>query len=239
MVDGGTRAASSARSTVRSRRATPIRCRRWPSSIPTTRRGSASGSRGERLKVQVDYWRRALADAPDILDLPTDRPRPAQQSFVGDGVELDLDAELTRGLKAVSQRHGTTLFMTVLAAWAVVLGRLSGQDDIVIGVPAANRGRREVEGLIGFFVNTLALRIDLSGRAERDRAARSRPRRDARRAGPSGSSVRAGRGADLAGSSARPHAVVPGHVRPGRATRRRGSICPGWTSSSRARPRTG
>ena len=76
---------------------------------------------------------------------------------------VELDEALTAGLKALSRRHGTTLFMTVLAGWAAVLSRLSGQDDVVIGTPAANRGRREIEGLIGFFVNTLALRVDLSG----------------------------------------------------------------------------
>src|SRR5439155_8283736 len=74
-----------------------------------------------------------------------------------------LDAELTAGLKRLAQKHGATLFTTVLAAWAAVLARLSGQQDLVIGSPTANRGRREIEDLIGFFVNTLALRIDLSG----------------------------------------------------------------------------
>src|SRR5690348_4591243 len=118
---------------------------------------------GERLTTQAAYWRNALADAPSSLELPTDRPRPAEQSFDGAALEVMLDAELTRGLKQLSQAHGTTLFMTVLAAWAAVLGRLTGQDDVVIGVPSANRNRRELEGLIGFFVNTLALRIDLSG----------------------------------------------------------------------------
>src|SRR5689334_3860313 len=118
---------------------------------------------GERLTTQAAYWRKALAEAPSSLELPTDRPRPAEQSFDGAALEVVLDADLTRGLKQLSQAHGTTLFMTVLAAWAAVLGRLAGQDDVVIGVPSANRNRREVEGLIGFFVNTLALRIDLSG----------------------------------------------------------------------------
>ncbi len=118
---------------------------------------------GDRLETQVDYWRRTLADAPALLELPTDRPRPAEQSFAGDFVAIRLDAELTDGLERVSQEHGTTLFMTLLAAWAAVLARLSGQDDLVIGTVTANRGRREVEDLIGFFVNTLALRIDLSG----------------------------------------------------------------------------
>ncbi|WP_156438606.1 non-ribosomal peptide synthetase, partial [Bradyrhizobium valentinum] len=118
---------------------------------------------GERLQSQAQYWRNNLSGAPARLALPTDRPRPAEQSFAGAMVPVVIDADLTRGLRRLSQRHGTTLFMTVLAAWAAVLSRLSGQDDIVIGVPSANRGRREVEELIGCFVNTLALRLDLSG----------------------------------------------------------------------------
>uniref|UniRef100_UPI0005193128 non-ribosomal peptide synthetase n=1 Tax=Mesorhizobium sp. WSM3626 TaxID=1040987 RepID=UPI0005193128 len=118
---------------------------------------------GERQARQAQYWRDALQDAPVVLNLPTDRPRPVQQSFVGSSVPVRLDAELTWELKRLSLRHGVTPFMVVLAAWAVVLSRLSGQEDIVIGTPTANRGRREVEGLIGFFVNTLALRVDVSG----------------------------------------------------------------------------
>nr|WP_225040600.1 condensation domain-containing protein [Rhizobium sp. T1473]MCA0807254.1 condensation domain-containing protein [Rhizobium sp. T1473] len=118
---------------------------------------------GERLQTQAQYWRDTLSGAAARLALPTDRPRPAQQSFAGATVPIVIDADLTRGLKRLSRQHGTTLFMTVLAAWAAVLSRLSGQDDLVIGVPSANRGRREIEELIGFFVNTLALRLDLSG----------------------------------------------------------------------------
>ncbi|MGF6813136.1 amino acid adenylation domain-containing protein [Paraburkholderia sp. Clong3] len=118
---------------------------------------------GERLHSQAQYWRDTLSGAPACLGLPTDRPRPAQQSFAGAGVPVVIDAALTRGLKRLARQHGTTVFMAVLAAWAAVLSRLSGQDDVVIGVPSANRGRREVEELIGFFVNTLALRLDLSG----------------------------------------------------------------------------
>uniref|UniRef100_UPI002E1C80A7 amino acid adenylation domain-containing protein n=1 Tax=Sinorhizobium kostiense TaxID=76747 RepID=UPI002E1C80A7 len=118
---------------------------------------------GERLQAQAQYWRDSLSGAPARLALPTDRPRPAQQSFAGASVPVVIDQDLTRGLKRLSRQHGTTLFMTVLAAWAAVLSRLSGQDDLVIGVPSANRGRREIEELIGFFVNTLAVRIDLSG----------------------------------------------------------------------------
>ncbi|MGF6658423.1 amino acid adenylation domain-containing protein [Paraburkholderia atlantica] len=118
---------------------------------------------GERLQRQAQYWREALSGAPSMLALPTDRARPAQQSFAGASVPVVIDVDLTRDLKRLSRQHGTTLFMTVLAGWAAVLSRLSGQDDLVIGVPSANRGRREIEELIGFFVNTLALRVDLSG----------------------------------------------------------------------------
>ncbi|PQQ36224.1 non-ribosomal peptide synthetase, partial [Photorhabdus luminescens] len=117
----------------------------------------------ERIQSQSDYWRARLIDAPVLLDLPTDRPRPPQQSFAGALLPVSLDAELTQSLKRLSEQQGVTLFMTVLAAWATVLSRLSGQEDLVIGTPSAGRGRQEVESLIGFFVNTLALRIDLSG----------------------------------------------------------------------------
>ena len=118
---------------------------------------------GERLKTQADYWRQTLVDAPVLLTLPTDRPRPPQQSFAGASIPIHVDAELTQGLKSLSQEHGATLFMTVLTAWVAVLARLSGQQDVVIGTPGASRGRPEIEDLIGSFVNTLALRIDLSG----------------------------------------------------------------------------
>lgn len=118
---------------------------------------------GRRLEEQTEYWRRQMADVPAILMLPTDRPRPIQQSFDGQMIPLRIDQQLTGSLKQLSRRCGTTLFMTVLAAWAGVLARLAGQDDLVIGIPSANRNHRDIEGLIGFFVNTLPLRIDLSG----------------------------------------------------------------------------
>ena len=118
---------------------------------------------GEVLAEQSAYWQRQLSNVPVLLELPTDRRRPAEQDFSGSRISVELDEGLTSGLKALSQRHGLTLFMTVLAGWALVLSRLSSQEDLVIGVPSANRGRLEIEGLIGFFVNTLALRMDLSG----------------------------------------------------------------------------
>ncbi|MEO8490631.1 amino acid adenylation domain-containing protein [Pseudomonas sp.] len=118
---------------------------------------------GEVLQRQSSFWQQALAGAPALLTLPTDRPRPAQQDYAGSSVEVRLDERLTAGLKALSQRHGTTLYMTLMTAWASLLARLSGQQDLVIGSPVANRTRGEVEGLIGLFVNTLAVRIDTSG----------------------------------------------------------------------------
>ncbi|HWW19888.1 MAG TPA: amino acid adenylation domain-containing protein, partial [Steroidobacteraceae bacterium] len=118
---------------------------------------------GAVLTEQVEFWRETLSGAPALLELRTDHKRPAQQSFEGALVDLEIDEALTVALRALSRRQGTTLFMTVLTAWALVLSRLSGQQDLVIGVPSANRARKEIEGLIGFFVNTLALRIDLSG----------------------------------------------------------------------------
>ncbi|HEU0051593.1 MAG TPA: condensation domain-containing protein, partial [Longimicrobium sp.] len=118
---------------------------------------------GELLERQAGFWERSLSGAPELLELPTDRARPRKQDFAGASLPIELDAEVTAALKALSQRHGTTLFMTLLAGWAVVLARLSGQDDVVIGTPSANRGRAEVEELIGFFVNTLPVRVDLSG----------------------------------------------------------------------------
>ncbi|MFC7518938.1 condensation domain-containing protein, partial [Herbaspirillum sp. GCM10030257] len=114
-------------------------------------------------QAQMKFWRQTLTGAPAVLDLPFDSPRPAQQDFAGGYVELALDPALTSNLKALSQRHGTTLFMTVLTGWAALLSRLSGQEDLVVGAPTANRRRKELAGMIGFFVNVLALRIDLSG----------------------------------------------------------------------------
>ncbi|HYH81146.1 MAG TPA: amino acid adenylation domain-containing protein, partial [Longimicrobium sp.] len=118
---------------------------------------------GDVLRRQGDYWRQALSGAPELLELSADQPRPTQQDFTGAVATLELDEALTAGLKALGRRHGATLFMTLLAGWAAVLSRLSAQDDVVIGTPTANRGRAEIEGLIGFFVNMLPLRVELDG----------------------------------------------------------------------------
>ncbi|HWW73743.1 MAG TPA: condensation domain-containing protein, partial [Pyrinomonadaceae bacterium] len=118
---------------------------------------------GENLERQLAYWRERLAGAPALLGLPTDRPRPAVQSYRGATLSLVLPAELVAELRRVGQAQGCTLFMTLLAGWQALLSRYAGQEDIVVGTPVANRTRRETEGLIGFFVNTLALRTDCSG----------------------------------------------------------------------------
>ncbi|WP_137939985.1 non-ribosomal peptide synthetase [Chitinivorax sp. B] len=118
---------------------------------------------GEVQQRQADYWQQTLRGAPALLALPSDYPRPAEQRYTGATQDVRLDRALTDRLKALSQRCQTTLYMTLLAGWAVLLARLSGQDEVVIGSPVANRGRAELEPLIGFFVNTLALRIDTSG----------------------------------------------------------------------------
>ncbi|PHM70060.1 non-ribosomal peptide synthetase [Xenorhabdus kozodoii] len=119
--------------------------------------------REEVLEKQVNFWRDALQGAPALLELPTDRPRPEKQSYAGGYVEIALSPALSAGLRSLSQRHGTTLFMTLMAGWAILLSRLSGQKDLVIGTPIANRQHSELEPLIGFFVNTLALRLQLDG----------------------------------------------------------------------------
>jgi amino acid adenylation domain-containing protein len=118
---------------------------------------------GEALEEQLEYWRSQLAGAPQVLELPTDRPRPATQTFHGASESFVVPAALTVALGALSRREGATLFMTLLAGFAAVLSRYSGQEEVVVGTPIAGRTRREVEGLIGFFVNTLPLRADLTG----------------------------------------------------------------------------
>ena len=118
---------------------------------------------GAVLQEQLEYWKTTLAGLPDVHGLPTDRPRPPQQDHSAAFVRVDLGPELTGKLRQLSRVHGTTLFTTLLTAWGVLLGRLSGDDDVAIGTPVANRHRTEIEGLIGFFVNTLVLRLDLSG----------------------------------------------------------------------------
>ncbi|HEY0737521.1 MAG TPA: amino acid adenylation domain-containing protein [Herpetosiphonaceae bacterium] len=119
---------------------------------------------GEVLEQQLSYWRNQLADSPALLLFPTDRPRPAVPTNRGALASRRLSRQLADDLHALSRREGVTLFMTLLAAFDVLLSRYSGQDDILVGSPIANRTRPESEPLIGLFVNTLVLRADLSGR---------------------------------------------------------------------------
>jgi amino acid adenylation domain-containing protein len=118
---------------------------------------------GRRLDDLLSHWREQLAGAPTSLELPLDHPRPNQQTFVAATYPIDIPAGVTARLVALGQAERATLFMTTLAAVAVLLGRYSGQDDILIGSPVANRTRVETEGLIGCFINTLVLRARLSG----------------------------------------------------------------------------
>nr|QQH17589.1 non-ribosomal peptide synthetase [Nostoc sp. KVJ20] len=116
---------------------------------------------GKVLQTSINYWTQQLADAPPLLELPTDRPRPSVQTFRGWCFSFQLDAKLTASLKELSQKSGTTLFMTLMAAYATLLFRYSGQSDILLGTPIASRNHQDVEGLIGFFVNTLVMRTRL------------------------------------------------------------------------------
>ncbi|MDY7049586.1 MAG: amino acid adenylation domain-containing protein [Microcystis panniformis WG22] len=118
---------------------------------------------GEVLERQLNYWRKQLQDAPNILELPTDYPRPPIPSFRGDGQVFRLNQDLTQRLKRLSQESGATLFMTLLAAFFVLISRYSGQLDVLVGSPIANRNSSAIEKLMGFFANTLALRGDLGG----------------------------------------------------------------------------
>ncbi|MFE8945341.1 amino acid adenylation domain-containing protein [Streptomyces sp. NPDC007856] len=112
---------------------------------------------------QLGYWKRQLAGAPAMLELPTDHPRPAVQRFRGRTRGGLLPAELVRAVHGLGKEEGATLFMVLLAAFDVLLARYSGQQDVVVGTPVASRTRPELENLIGFFANTLALRADLTG----------------------------------------------------------------------------
>ncbi len=116
---------------------------------------------GEVLESQLDWWRDYLAGAPPLLELPTDRPRPSVQTFNGGYERMALPPELLGKLKQLGREEGATMFMTLLAAFDVLLSRYARQDDIVIGTPIANRNRSEVENLIGYFANTLVVRAQL------------------------------------------------------------------------------
>ncbi len=118
---------------------------------------------GDALAAQMEYWKQQLRTSPPMLELPTDRPRPAMQTFNGAQYSFAFPKTLADAVNAFSRRENVTLFMTLLAAFQTLLHRYTGQEDIGVGTPIANRTRAEIENLIGFFVNTLVLRGDLAG----------------------------------------------------------------------------
>jgi amino acid adenylation domain-containing protein len=118
---------------------------------------------GETLEAQLAYWKETLAGAAPSLDLPIDHPRPARMTYRGASRSLRLPASLVESVKSLSRQESATLFMTLLAAFQALLYRYTGQDDMVVGCPIAGRTRVETEGLIGLFINTLIIRVDLSG----------------------------------------------------------------------------
>ncbi|HEX2188555.1 MAG TPA: condensation domain-containing protein, partial [Longimicrobiaceae bacterium] len=118
---------------------------------------------GAVLERQLAYWRERMAGAPELLELPSDHPRPPVQTYRGETVPVELSLELLERLQALGRSEGATLYMTLLGAFQVLLSKYSGSEDVVVGSPIAGRTRREVEELIGFFVNTLVLRTDLGG----------------------------------------------------------------------------
>jgi amino acid adenylation domain-containing protein/non-ribosomal peptide synthase protein (TIGR01720 family) len=127
---------------------------------------------GEQAR-QLDYWQVQLGDEHPVLELPTDHPRPAMPSYRGTRYEFAVDAQLAEQLRATAQKHNITLFMLLLGAFNALLHRYTGQTDIRVGVPIANRNRAEIEGLIGFFVNTQVLRTKLDGQTRVDELLRA------------------------------------------------------------------
>lgn len=118
---------------------------------------------GQVMDDRLNYWKQQLAGSPPLLELPTDRMRPVMQTNRGGVKHFQLGDCLTQKLKSLSEKSGSTLFMTLLTGFVILLSRYSNQQDIIVGSPIANRNRSEIESLIGFFVNILVLRTDVSG----------------------------------------------------------------------------
>jgi len=118
---------------------------------------------GEELQRQLNYWQSQLTNLPPLLELHSDYERPPVQSYSGDWADLQLDAGLSQQLQQLAAEQGCSLFMLLLAVFKVLLGRYAGREDMVVGTPVAGRQRTELEGLVGFFLNTLVLRTDLGG----------------------------------------------------------------------------
>ena len=170
---------------------------------------------GEEPAAHADYWVATLAGAPAVISLPTDRPRPPEQVFRGDRVPVAVDEDLTQALRDLAADNDVSLYATVLTGWSVLLSLLSGQDDIVVGAPTSNRRRGDVEGLIGFFVNTLALRADLSGSPSVSDALEQVNQRIREALAARRPALRAGRGTGQPAAEPRLHGTVPDHVRLG------------------------
>jgi len=126
-------------------------------------RGQRQWLQGEVLERLVSHWRKRLAGAPQVIELPVDRPRPPVESHRGALYSFTLNHELSEALRRFARREGATLYMTLLAGFTSLLSRYSGQKDLLVGTPVANRNRAEIENLVGFFVNTLVLRANFSG----------------------------------------------------------------------------
>jgi len=120
---------------------------------------------GDILKAQLDYWQRQLTDAPMVLALPTDYPRPAKRKLPGTQCPVSFSEPLSNGLRKFAREEGATVFMVLMAAFQILLGRYSGQDQVLVGTPTAGRGRVELENLIGLFVNMITLKADLRNAA--------------------------------------------------------------------------
>lgn len=118
---------------------------------------------GDRLTQQLEYWKQQLGPSPAVLELPADRPRPAVQTYSGADFTFAFSPSLSQSLRTLARKEGVTLFMVLLAAFKVLLHRYTSQQEIIVGLPIANRQRKELEGLIGFFINTLAVRTAVSG----------------------------------------------------------------------------
>ena len=144
---------------------------------------------GKSFESQLNYWRTQLAGLSK-LDLPTDRPRPPVASYRGTNLTVDLPAPLVAALKGIGRQDGTTLFMKLVAIFQVLLYRYSGQEDIAVGMPIAGRKRTELEGLLGFFANTLVLRTRSLGQPGLSRAAGASTKNSLGRLYPSGIAVR-------------------------------------------------
>ena len=145
-------------------------CRQRPAELPGLERQYADYAGWQRDWLQganeqrlLDYWRQRLAGAPTLIQLPTDRPRPAIESYAGGKFDFSLPAELAARLETLARAHDATLFMLLLAAFEVLLARFSGQSDLCVGIPIANRRLKETEPMLGLFVNTLVIRGDLGG----------------------------------------------------------------------------